>query len=123
VIEMAAPSLALADPLEQPRRRPGERLLGRELDQRAAKVHVAVADVDVARAGAVGGARDRLRERRVLEQAVDDQRLARLEVDSDPHGQVGVALEAFVRVHPPEPYVSVGVSFQVSPYPHSQLSA
>ena len=54
-------------PGEQPRRRPGQDVVGGVLDQRPADVRVDVAQVDVAGAGAVRGARDGAGERSVLE--------------------------------------------------------
>ena len=51
----------LLDLLERPRRRPGDRLVGRELRPRAAQVRVEVARVDTPRALVVGDAGDRPR--------------------------------------------------------------
>src|SRR5581483_6357663 len=75
----------LADVLraaQQPRGRPREGVLRGVLDQRAADVLVAVVDVDVGGAGAIGGARDHV-----------DQ-LPRLHVRTDPDRQLGIALNA-----------------------------
>ena len=66
------------------------------LDVRAAHVLIRVEDVDVGGARGVGRPRDRAHERRVLDQRVDAQRLARLEVQAHLHGELRVRLEALV---------------------------
>ena len=56
-------------------------------------MRVAVAGVDVAGAGAVRGARDRARERCVLDARADLDELARLHVRADVDDELGVAVE------------------------------
>ena len=87
------------EPRHPVRRRPRERLLGPELDERLADVVVLVQDVDVARAGLVGRARQGARERRVLDEAADLDILARLQVQADADDQARVGLEALVSHH------------------------
>ncbi len=88
--QRAAVAAELLHALDEPRRRPREHVLARVLDVRAADVLVGEEDVDVAGAGHVGLLRDRAHERRVLDEAVDRQPLARLEVEPDPDGQARV---------------------------------
>ena len=85
--------------LEQPLGRLGEHVVVGQLDHRAADVLVCVADVDVARARLVSGTGDRAGELGVVDQAVHEQRLPRLDVRPDADDQLGVALEAVHRVH------------------------
>ena len=79
--------------LEQPGRRPGQRLVRAELDHRLAHVLVAVDGIDVAGAGLVGGARDGADELSVLDQARDDDELPFLHVRAHADGQLRVPLE------------------------------
>ena len=60
----------------------------------AADVLVGVEDVHVAGAGRVGRPRDRPREVGVLEQSVDGEDLAWLEVQADLYGEARIAFEA-----------------------------
>ena len=69
---------------------------GAELDHRVPDMVVAVAHVDVARAGAVGGPGQCPPERRVLDESVEEDRLPFLHVRADANGEVGVRLEPFV---------------------------
>ena len=73
-----------------------ERRVGAELDHRVAHVVVAVAHVDVARTGAVRGASQGTRERRVLDLRVEKDGLSFLHVRTDANGEVGVRLQALV---------------------------
>ena len=68
------------------------------LDVRAPDVLVGVEDVDVAGAARVGLARDRADERRVLDQRVDAQDLAGLQVHADPDREACIAFEALFGV-------------------------
>ncbi len=56
-------------------------------------VLVGVEDVDVPGAGGIGLARDRAHERRVLEQGVDAERLALLEVEPDLDGEAAEGVD------------------------------
>jgi len=80
---------------EEPRRRCRQLLLGRRLDEGAAKVVVGVPDVDEPGAGAVAGACEGAGERCMLDERRHEQGLALLHVGADPHDQVGVAIDAF----------------------------
>jgi hypothetical protein len=60
---------------------------------RAANVLVGVLDVDEGRARLVRRARDLAGERRVLDQRVDGQDLARLKIHADVDGKLGVLTE------------------------------
>ena len=60
---------------------------------RAAHVLVAVLNVDEGRARLVGSARDLARERRVLDERVDSQHLAGLQVQADVDGELRVLAE------------------------------
>jgi len=71
-----------------------EHLVGGELDHGAADVLILVADVDVARVGPVGGARESACQLGVLEQGVHEERLPGLDVRADPDDQVGIAVDA-----------------------------
>jgi hypothetical protein len=64
------------DPLDEPRRRVVERVVRRVRDPGGADGLVLVVDVDVARAAAVSGLRERASEQRVLDGAVDEQVLS-----------------------------------------------
>ena len=64
------------------------------LDVRAANVLVSVGDVDIAGAGSVGGARELANERRVLDERVDPEHLARLEIQAHFDGEAGVTRKA-----------------------------
>ena len=57
---------------------------------------VGVEHIDVTRPRLVGVAGDRTGERRMLEQRIDRERLAGLQVDADPDGQARVLLEPVV---------------------------
>ena len=98
MIAQSAPpvSPSVVEALDEPWRRETELVFGRKLDVRAPHVLVGVEDVDVLRAGLVGLACDRARERRVLEQRVDAERLARLQIQADLHRQACVLLESLV---------------------------
>ena len=85
--------------MHEPWRRPPESVVRRGLDVGAAHVLVGVVDIDVPRTGAVGLACDRARERRVLDERPDRERLPRLEVQPDVHGQACVRLEPRVFRH------------------------
>ena len=71
-----------------------ERVVGAELDHRVADVVVAVADVDVPRAGTVRGARQRPRKRRMLHLRGEEDGLPFLHVRADAHSEVGIAPRA-----------------------------
>src|SRR5262249_15519606 len=77
---------------------PVERLLGRELDQRAAHTVVAVRDVDVAGAELVGPSRDRAGERRARGQRNHAYVLAGFEADANLERETGELLDPGVRV-------------------------
>ena len=87
------------EPVDEPRRRPPERLVGCALDVRAAHVLIGVVDVDVARARAVRLARGGARERRVLDERADAERLPRLQVQADAHGQPRVRVKSLACLH------------------------
>ena len=82
--------------LDEPRRREAELVLGGVLDVRAADVLVGVEDVDEARAGRVRLACDRPHERLVLDERVDREQLAGLQVEPDLDRQPGVRLQSVV---------------------------
>jgi hypothetical protein len=63
------------------------------LRQQVALVVVVEEELDVAGARAPAGLADRPREREPLDAGRDEQRLAPLEVRTDPDGDVGVAVE------------------------------
>jgi hypothetical protein len=65
------------------------------LDHRAPHVLIRVADVDVRRAGAVGGACDRPRDVRVLDARDYLDELPGLDVRADLDDQIGVPVDAF----------------------------
>ena len=67
-------------PSDEPRRRPPEVVLARVLDVRAPHVLVGVEHIDVPRARGIRLASHRAHERRVLDERVDPERLAALEV-------------------------------------------
>ena len=81
------------DALDEPRRRVVERVVGRVRDPGRADGLVLVVDVDVARAAAIPGLRERAGERRVLDGAVDEQVLPLAKVEADSHDELRVALE------------------------------
>ena len=89
----------LLRPLEQPRRSPGEDVVGRTLDQRAPEMLVGVEDVDVARARPVGGAGDRAGHLGVLDAPEHLDELPRLDVRAHPHGELGVPLDPVQSCH------------------------
>ena len=97
--------------LEKPGGSVRQHLVLRVLDHRAAHVLVDVADVDVTGAGLVARAGERACELGMLDLTVDEQRLPGLEVHSDPHDQLRVALQAIHGrnhrgpIHPPETVV------------------
>ena len=73
-----------------------ERFVGAELDHRPPHVLVFIDDVDVRRAGPIRLARQRANEIGVLDETADEDLLPGLDVGADPHGELRVALEAFV---------------------------
>ena len=70
-----------------------QRVLRAAGHQRAAHPRIAVVDVDVRGAGAVGRLGDRAHQRRVLELGVDQQLLARLQAGADVDRELGVGGE------------------------------
>src|SRR5262249_47341742 len=84
----------LLRPLQEPRRRPGEDVVGAVFDQRAAQVLVGVVDVDVARACVICGTCNRASDLEVLDRAPDLDELARLDVGADAHRKLRVAIGA-----------------------------
>ena len=100
----------LLRPLEQPRRRPREDVVGCTLDQRAAEVLVGVEDVDVARAGPVRGARDRTGHLGVLDAPEHLDELTRLDVRADPHGELGVPLDPVSPAAATRPHAGCGTA-------------
>ena len=95
--ERAADLAELLEPPDEPGRRVAELVVGGLLDVRAAHMLVRVEDVHVAGAGRVGLARDRPHKGRMLDQCIDPERLAGLEVQPDLNGEPCVLLEALVR--------------------------
>ena len=92
------------EPLDHPRRRVVERLLGCLLDQDAPDAVVDVTDVYEARPGVVGGGGERPHEVCVVEEAVDHHRLPRLHVDADAGDQPRVRLDQlWPRLHGGDP--------------------
>jgi len=85
-----------ASALEEPRRRPGELVLVAVLDQRPPDVRIAIGEVDVGCARAIGGTRDRAHDVDVLDVAAEIDDLPRLHVRADPDDEIGVALDAAV---------------------------
>ena len=81
------------DPLEQPRRRPREQVLGDVLDHRAPHMLIRVADIDVRRAGAVRGPCNRSSHVDVLDPRDHLHQLARLNVRADLDDQFGVPVD------------------------------
>ena len=92
----ASSAPGVLEPLNHPRRREAERLVGRLLDHRAPDVQVCVAHVDVARAGVIRRDGDRARERRLVDESVDEHVLALADVRADADGELCVTLQAFV---------------------------
>ena len=80
-------------PLEEPRRRPREDVVGSLLDHRAPDVLVRVADVDVRGAGAVRGPRHRARDVGVLDPRDHLDELAGLDVRADLDDQLRVPVD------------------------------
>jgi hypothetical protein len=66
-------------------------------------VLVEVVNVDVRRAGAIRLASERARERRMLDEPLDEDLLPRLDVRADPNAQLRVALEPLVHSDDPTP--------------------
>ncbi len=94
--ERSADLAQLAQPLDEPRRRVVEQVLAGQFDVRASHVLVGVEHVDVFRSGVVRLARDRAGERRMLDQRVDPEDLARLKVEPDLNDKARIALETLV---------------------------
>ncbi len=94
--QRTADAAELVVALDRPRRRVAELVLGGVRDVRAAHVLVGVLDVDEGRARLVRRARDLARERRVLDERVDAQDLAGLQVHADVDGELGVLAETVV---------------------------
>ena len=94
--ERSADLAQLAQPLDEPRRRVVEQVVAGQFDVRASHVLVGIEHVDVLRSGAVRLARDRAGERRMLDQRVDPEDLARLKVEPDLNGKARIALETLV---------------------------
>ncbi len=76
------------EPLDRPLRSPLEHVVRALGDHRAPHVLVDVGHVDVASAAAVGHVGDLTHERRVLDQAEDEQVLAVADVGADLHGKL-----------------------------------
>ena len=89
----AADAAELVVALDRPGRRVAELVVGRVRDVRAAYVLVAVLNVDERRACLVRRACDRARERRVLDERVDSEHLAGLQVHADLDGELRVLAE------------------------------
>ena len=94
--QRTADAAELVVPLDEPRRRIAELVDGGVRDVRAAHMLVAVLDVDEGGARLVRRARDLACERRVLDERVDTQDLAGLQVQADADCELGVLLEAIV---------------------------
>ena len=88
--QRAADAAELVVALDEPRRRVAELVVGGIRDVRPAYVLVGVLDVDERRACLVRRARDLARERCVLDERVDRQDLAGLQVHADLDGELGV---------------------------------
>ena len=86
----------VVEPLDEPRRRPAERVLGGVLDVGPPHPLIRVEDVDVAGSGRVRLGCDRARERRVLDERVDGEPLAGLEVHADVDREARVRRESLV---------------------------
>ncbi len=86
-------------PVEHVRRRPAELLLRPQLDRRAALVQIRVEDDDVSRACAIGLAHDLTPDLGVLDQAPNDDVLARLHVRPYANRELRVPPEALLRCH------------------------
>ena len=82
---------------QRPRLGVGQVVFGGVLDERAAHVHVDVRDVDEPRTRSVAGLGQFAHERRVVEERVDEERLAGLDVRADADDQVGIGAEV---LHP-----------------------
>ena len=94
--QRTADTAELVVALDEPRWRIAELVDGGVRNVRAAHVLVAVLDVDEGGACLVGCARDFACERRVLDERVDTQDLAGLQVQTDADRELGVLLEAIV---------------------------
>ena len=81
------------DPGEQPRRRVLEHRLRRVTQERATDELVAVGDRDELGTGFVGDVRDRAGERRMLDEAGDEELLATADIRSHVDGELRVASE------------------------------
>ena len=94
--ERSADLAQLAKPGHEPGRRVVEQAVAGQFDVRPPHVLVGVENVDVSRPGRVRLARDRTRERRVLDQRVDPEDLPRLQVQPDLNDKACIAVEALV---------------------------